>query len=153
MRREGPPRASNCTPVGGSEAAKPRAWGNQARPSGAIRATLVAAALAVAASAMAGAVEAGQPAAAAAVPDTARQVELLRLLRQDCGSCHGMRLTGGLGPPLTPPALRDRPADSLAATIVFGRAGTAMPPWRPFLSEAEAAWLVERLQQGETHAQ
>jgi cytochrome c55X len=107
---------------------------------------------------MAGAVETGaagageQPAAAAAVPDTARRSELLRLLRQDCGSCHGMRLTGGLGPPLTPPALRDKPADSLAATIVSGRAGTAMPPWRPFLSEAEAAWLVERLQQGDTHA-
>ena len=27
MRREGPPRASNCAPSGGSEAAKPRAWG------------------------------------------------------------------------------------------------------------------------------
>jgi cytochrome c55X len=63
-----------------------------------------------------------------------------------------MRLTGGLGPPLTPQALRDKPADSLTATIVAGRAGTAMPPWRPFLSEAEAAWLVERLQQGDAHA-
>ena len=90
------------------------------------------------------------PAAPAAAPDTTRQAELLRLLRQDCGSCHGMRLTGGLGPPLTPQALRDKPADSLTATIVAGRAGTAMPPWRPFLSETEAAWLVERLQQGDT---
>ena len=91
--------------------------------------------------------------AVVAAPDAVRQGELLRLLRQDCGSCHGMRLTGGLGPPLTPQALRDKPADSLAATIVAGRAGTAMPPWRPFLSEAEAAWLVERLQQGDAHAQ
>ena len=63
-----------------------------------------------------------------------------------------MRLTGGLGPPLTPQALRDKPADSLGATIVTGRVGTAMPPWRPFLSEAEAVWLVERLQQGDAHA-
>ncbi len=55
-------------------------------------------------------------------------------------------------PALTPQALRDKPADSLTATIVAGRAGTAMPPWRPFLSEAEAAWLVERLQQGDAHA-
>ena len=94
----------------------------------------------------------GHPTAVAAAPDAARQGELLRLLRQDCGSCHGMRLTGGLGPPLTPQALRDKPADSLAATIVAGRAGTPMPPWRPFLSESEAAWLVERLQQGDAHS-
>jgi|SRR6185503_8462129 cytochrome c55X len=124
-----------------------------------ISASLVAAALAVAWSVTAGAAGTGgarpdeHPAAVAvAVPDAARQSELLRLLRQDCGSCHGLRLTGGLGPPLTPQALRDKPAGSLAATIVAGRAGTAMPPWRPFLSETEAAWLVERLQNGDVHA-
>ena len=123
-----------------------------------IGATLVAAAQAVAwpvtaAAAATGASGAdGHSVAVATAPDAARQGELLRLLRQDCGSCHGMRLTGGLGPPLTPQALRDKPADSLAATIVAGRAGTAMPPWRPFLSETEAAWLVERLQQGDARA-
>ena len=95
--------------------------------------------------------QAGAPAASGA-PDPSRQRELVRLLRQDCGSCHGMRLTGGLGPPLTPQALRDKPSDSLVATIVSGRAGTAMPPWRPFLSEAEAAWLVARLREGDPHA-
>jgi cytochrome c55X len=124
----------------------------------AVGATFVAAAQAVAGSVAAAAASTGHtgadghPAAVAAAPDAARQGELLRLLRQDCGSCHGMRLTGGLGPPLTPQALRDKPADSLAATIVAGRAGTAMPPWRPFLSETEAAWLVDRLQQGDAHA-
>ena len=124
----------------------------------AIRASLAAAALAVASSATVGAAGTGvvrpdgQPATVAAAPDAARKAELLRLLRQDCGSCHGMLLTGGLGPPLTPQALRDKPADSLTATIVAGRTGTAMPPWRPFVSEAEAAWLVERLQQGDAHA-
>ena len=124
-----------------------------------IRASGVAIALAVALSVTAGAATTaatgadGHPATVVAAPDAARQGALLRLLRQDCGSCHGMRLTGGLGPPLTPQALRDKPADSLAATIVAGRAGTAMPPWRPFLSDSEAAWLVERLQQGDAHAQ
>jgi len=73
-------------------------------------------------------------------------------LKQDCGACHGLRLTGGLGPPLTPRALKDKSAGSLVATIVSGRPGTAMPPWRPFLSEAEAEWLVARLQKGETDA-
>jgi len=124
-----------------------------------MRASRVPVALAVAFSVTAGAATTaatgahGHPTAIVAAPDAARQGELLRLLRQDCGSCHGMRLTGGLGPPLTPQALRDKPADSLAATIVAGRAGSAMPPWRPFLSESEAAWLVERLQQGDAHAQ
>lgn len=85
-------------------------------------------------------------------PDAPRQRELIRLLRQDCGSCHGMRLTGGLGPPLTQAALRDKPVESLTATILGGRPGTAMPPWRPFMSEAEAAWLAARLQEGDVHA-
>ncbi|HEX9278704.1 MAG TPA: cytochrome c [Casimicrobiaceae bacterium] len=98
----------------------------------------------------------GAPAVAGAndseAPPPARQRELIRLLKQDCGSCHGMRLTGGLGPALTPQALRDKPAESLASTIVAGRAGTAMPPWRPFLTASEAEWLVARLQRGDTDA-
>jgi len=89
-------------------------------------------------------------AAGEAVPDAARQRELITLLRQDCGSCHGMRLTGGLGPALTPEKLRTRPAESLAATIVSGRPGTAMPPWRRFVSEEEARWLVARMVSGDT---
>lgn len=88
------------------------------------------------------------PAVAAADPGAQRQRELVTLVRQDCGSCHGMTLKGGLGPPLTPDALRDKPAESLVLTIVNGRPGTAMPPWRPFVSEAEAAWIVEQLQRG-----
>jgi cytochrome c55X len=88
-------------------------------------------------------------ATSAATPQPARQRELLHLLKQDCGSCHGMRLTGGLGPALTPEALRTRPAESLVATIVSGRPGTAMPPWRRFLSEAEAEWLVARMLMGD----
>jgi cytochrome c55X len=63
-----------------------------------------------------------------------------------------MRLTGGLGPALTPEALRTKPAASLVATIVSGRPGTAMPPWRRFLSEAEAEWLVARLVSGDVDA-
>ena len=88
----------------------------------------------------------------AARPATPRQHELLRLLHQDCGSCHGLRLTGGLGPALTPNALRDKPDASLVGTIVAGRRGTPMPPWRPFMSEDEARWLVQRLKEGDTDA-
>jgi cytochrome c55X len=81
-------------------------------------------------------------------PEPVRQDELVHLLKQDCGSCHGMRLTGGLGPPLTAEALREKPGASLVATILSGRPGTAMPPWRRFISEPEAQWLVGRLQAG-----
>ncbi len=88
-------------------------------------------------------------AATNAPPTPARARELLHLLHQDCGSCHGMRLTGGLGPALTPEALRTKPAESLVATITSGRPGTAMPPWRRFLSEAEAEWLVARMVSGD----
>ena len=37
-----------------------------------------------------------------------RQLE--HLLLQDCGSCHGLRLTGGLGPAITPVASPANPA-------------------------------------------
>lgn len=87
-------------------------------------------------------------AASAAPPDLARQQALAQLVRQDCGSCHGMTLAGGLGLPLRPEALRDKPRESLVATILYGRPGTPMPPWAPFLSEAEAEWVVDMLLKG-----
>ena len=81
----------------------------------------------------------------ASVPGTPLGV---RMVRQDCGSCHGMRLTGGLGPALTREALAEFPLDSLAAVIFHGRPGTPMPPWKAMLSEPEARWIALRLQQG-----
>lgn len=86
--------------------------------------------------------------AAGAETPPQRERELVRLVRQDCGACHGMTLAGGLGPSLLPDALRDRPAEALVQTIIHGRPGTPMPPWRPFLSEPEARWIVERLLAG-----
>lgn len=77
-----------------------------------------------------------------------RARELLRLVRQDCGSCHGLTLKGGLGPPLLPESLREKPADSLRHTVLLGRHGTPMPPWNSFLSEAEADWIVKQLMAG-----
>lgn len=82
---------------------------------------------------------------AATEPPAARQKELIHLVRQDCGSCHGMRLSGGLGLPLTPEALRDRPFDGLVATVYHGRPGTAMPPWKSIITEKEAEWIVLQL--------
>jgi cytochrome c55X len=81
-------------------------------------------------------------------PDASRQRELVRLVRQDCGSCHGMTLKGGLGPPLTPGALDGKPLDSMVATVMNGRPGTPMPPWSRFVTEGEAQWIVEQLMRG-----
>lgn len=77
-----------------------------------------------------------------------RQRELLRVVRQECGACHGLHLGGGLGPALTREALAGRPTDAMAATIFGGRPGTPMPPWRAFLSAAEAQWIANQLALG-----
>lgn len=81
----------------------------------------------------------------ASEPDAARKLQLDSLLNQDCGSCHGMTLKGGLGSPLTLDAMRAQDDDTLLYTILEGRPGTPMPPWKMMLSEADARWLVRRL--------
>lgn len=77
-----------------------------------------------------------------------RQEELIHFIRHDCGSCHGMTLKGGLGPPLTKDALQDKSHDFLFNTIMLGRQHTAMPPWNTILTEEEITWVVRRLQDG-----
>ncbi len=78
-----------------------------------------------------------------------RQHELLHLLKQDCGSCHGLTLKGGLGPALLPENLIGKPVPYLAFTIMNGRPGTAMPPWKFLLKQEEAEWLAEVLVRGD----
>jgi cytochrome c55X len=74
--------------------------------------------------------------------------ETVRLVRQDCGSCHGMSLLGGLGTPLTREALAGQSAEALAVIILHGKHGTAMPPWKSLLSAPQAQWIAERLLEG-----
>lgn len=85
---------------------------------------------------------------AAGAPSAARESELIHLIRQDCGACHGMTLKGGLGTPLLPETLAGKDDGALAAIILDGIHGTPMPPWRPLLSEAEVAWIVKKLKEG-----
>lgn len=80
--------------------------------------------------------------------DPARQLQLVRMVRQDCGSCHGIQLTGGLGPALTRDRMADFPFDSLVATIFHGRPGTPMPGWKSMITEADAQWIARQLQTG-----
>lgn len=86
--------------------------------------------------------------ALAAEPSPARQQVLVHLVRQDCGSCHGLTLQGGLGPALTATALRAWPAENLAATIIHGRPGTPMPPFKGILDDGEAQWIARQLLAG-----
>ena len=74
-----------------------------------------------------------------------RAVALRHFLTQDCGSCHGLTLGGGLGPPLQREQVANKPVPYLAYTILNGRPGTAMPPWSQFLTEAEGEWLAREL--------
>lgn len=86
----------------------------------------------------------GADATAGAI-DARRAAELERLVRQDCGSCHGMTLKGGLGPNLRAERLAGSDAATLAAIILDGVPGKPMPPWRPLLSEADALWIADYL--------
>lgn len=81
-------------------------------------------------------------------PSGPRRAELANLVRQDCGSCHGLTLKGGLGPALDPRAVADKDPEQLRQVILRGRPGTPMPPWNPFLTEDEARWIVEMLRKG-----
>jgi cytochrome c55X len=81
-------------------------------------------------------------------PVEPRRGELLNIVRQDCGSCHGLTMKGGLGPALLPSTISEKDPEQLRFVILHGRRGTAMPPWSRFLTEAEAAWVVEMLRTG-----
>jgi len=83
--------------------------------------------------------------ATAAAVTAQRQSQLRNLVHQDCGSCHGMRLTGGLGPALTPKALAGKNHEFLFITISEGRVGTPMPPWKTLLTKPEIDWIVDYL--------
>lgn len=84
----------------------------------------------------------------AEAPNQERQQELTHLLKQDCGSCHGMTLKGGLGPALLPENLNDKPSYILVNTIKYGRETLAMPAWDGILTTPEIEWLVAQLKEG-----
>ena len=89
------------------------------------------------------------PLFASTPPGAERQRELRNLLIQDCGSCHGLKLRGGLGPALLAEQLRGKSTDYISTVILQGRPGSAMPGWRPLLTDAEARWIADLLLQGQ----
>ncbi len=88
---------------------------------------------------LAGAAQAAQ-ADEASGPDA-----LKRLVHQDCGSCHGLTLKGGLGPDLRAQNLQHYDVDSLTEVILGGIPGTAMPPWGPLITTDAADWIARYL--------
>lgn len=80
-----------------------------------------------------------------------RKSELHNLLIQDCGSCHGMTMKGGLGPALTPDILKNKSREMIEVTISNGRPGTPMPPWNKILTKQEIIWMVNTLYAGVNH--
>ncbi|MHA1166035.1 MAG: c-type cytochrome [Alphaproteobacteria bacterium] len=85
---------------------------------------------------------------AAATLGQKRQAELTNLVRQDCGSCHGMTLKGGLGGPLLPESLAGADNESIASIILHGVPGKPMPPWTGLLTREEAIWIASKLKEG-----
>jgi len=81
-------------------------------------------------------------------PPAPRQKELLYLLEQDCGSCHGLTMKGGLGPALLPRDIANKPDEGLVDAILQGRPGTPMPPWEFEITEEEAFWMVRQMRNG-----
>ncbi len=77
-----------------------------------------------------------------------RQAELIHLVRQDCGSCHGMTLKGGLGSALLPDSLQQLDAETMAWIILEGKSGTPMPAWKGLLTREEALWISRQLKEG-----
>lgn len=84
----------------------------------------------------------------AADPPPQRQADIIYQIEQDCGSCHGLTMKGGLGPALLPANLAEKPDEALAEVILNGVPGTPMPPWNFEISNSEAAWIVKRLKEG-----
>jgi len=78
-----------------------------------------------------------------------RQKELTYMVQQDCGSCHGMTLKGGLGPSLLPERISVLPKQYLIKAVTHGRQDTPMPPWGPLLTDNEINWIVEQLLLGQ----
>ncbi|MCV0426254.1 MAG: cytochrome c [Roseibium sp.] len=81
--------------------------------------------------------------------EAAQTDKLVNLVHQDCGSCHGLTLKGGLGPDIRPQSLSHYDIDTLSTVVLDGIPDTAMPPWRPLMSEADAKKIAEYLLQGD----
>lgn len=69
-----------------------------------------------------------------------------KVYEQECQGCHGPMHQGGVGSDIRPDKIKDKTSMFLAETILEGRAGTAMPPFKGTISKNEASQMVDYLQ-------
>ena len=68
------------------------------------------------------------------------------VFERECQGCHGPKHQGGVGSDIRPAVLKPKNSQMLSETILNGRPGTAMPPFKGTLSKNEAAKMVDYLQ-------
>jgi nitrite reductase (NO-forming)/hydroxylamine reductase len=68
------------------------------------------------------------------------------VFERECQGCHGPKHQGGVGSDIRPAVVKPKNAQMLAETILNGRPGTAMPPFKEIFSKNEAATMVDYLQ-------
>ena len=61
---------------------------------------------------------------------TASAFDTDAVFEKDCQGCHGPAHQGGVGADLRPGKIKGKDSAMLANTILNGRAGTAMVPWK-----------------------
>jgi len=79
---------------------------------------------------------------------TERQSELRDFVEQNCPACHGIRMTGSIGPALSKAHLQHLSVNAVTLTILHGLPAKGMPPWEAQLSEKDAYWIAELLKRG-----
>ena len=69
-----------------------------------------------------------------------------KVFEKECQGCHGPNHEGGVGSDLRPNVIGKKNAYMLAETILNGRPGTAMPPFKSKFNKADADKMVDYLQ-------
>ncbi|MGE0737872.1 cytochrome D1 domain-containing protein [Sulfurimonas sp.] len=83
--------------------------------------------------------------ASSLVADTSA-MDVEKVFEKECQGCHGPNHEGGVGSDLRPAVIAKKNAYELAATILNGKAGTAMPGFKEKFSKADADKMVDYLQ-------
>lgn len=73
-------------------------------------------------------------------------MDVEQVFERECQGCHGPNHEGGVGSDLRPGVIEKVNSYMLAETILNGRAGTAMPPFKEKFSQADADKMVDYLQ-------
>ncbi len=79
------------------------------------------------------------------VADTSA-MDVEKVFEKECQGCHGPNHEGGVGSDLRPAVTAKKNAYELAAVILNGKAGTAMPGFKEKFSKADADKMVDYIQ-------